>query len=324
MMKIFVTGGTGFIGTRLVECLAQTDHELVCLARKSSDVSTLKKLGVTIAAGDVTDKESLLKGMQGCDWVANLANLFVFWVPEEQVYTDVNVEGTRNVMESALETGISKIVHVSTAAVWGKTDHWPITETTPVGAQRASQYARTKYEGDQIAWRLYKERGLPLVMIHPTAVVGPNDPKATGRYIKNVARRRMPAQVLTNAPFSFVYVGDVCEAILRALEKEGNIGEQYLVNGANLTFGEINRMIGDIAGVPLPALRLPDAVTVVNARLLTTLANLIKRPPWLDLSVDQVSLMKQGFVIDGSKAERELGLTHTPIRRALEEAIASF
>ena len=322
-MKIFITGGTGFIGTHLVKYLAETKHELVCLARKTSDVSTLKELGITIALGDVTDKVSLLRGMQGCDWVVNLANLFLFWVPNKQIYNDVNVEGTRTVMEAALETGISKVVHVSTAAVWGKAD-WPISEDTPVGKQRASKYAQTKYEGERIAWRLYKERELPLVMIYPSAVVGADDPKAAGRYIKNMARHRMPAQVLTKSPFPFVYVGDVCEAVLRALETEGNIGEKYLVSGANITWGELNRMICKIAGVPLPLLRLPDAVTVVNARLLTWLANLINRPPLLDLSVDQVGMMKQGFVLDSGKAERELGLRYTPIRQALEEAIASF
>jgi dihydroflavonol-4-reductase len=325
-MKILVTGGTGFIGTHLVRCLAETDHELVCLARRTSDLSSLKELGVTIALGDVTDKASLLRGMQGCDWVANLANLFLFWVPDEQLYTDINIEGTRNVMEAALETGISKVVHVSTAAVWGETDKadWPISEETPVGAHKASQYAQTKYEGERLAWRFYEEHGLPLIMIYPTAVVGPDDPKATGRYIRNVARHRMPAQVLTDAPFCFVHVGDVCEAILRALEKEDNIGEKYLVSGANLTWGEVNRLICDIAGVSLPPLRLPDAVTVFSAKLLTGLANLVKRPPLLDLSVDQVALMKQGFVIDASKAERELGLRYTPIRQALQEAIASL
>jgi dihydroflavonol-4-reductase len=323
MMKIFITGGTGFIGTHLVKRLARTDHELVCLARETSDVGTLKEVGATIVVGDVTDKGSLSAGMQGCDWVANLANLFLLWARDEHVYAEVNIEGTRNVMESASETGITKVVHVSSAAVWGKTD-WPISETTPMGVQRASKYAQTKYEGDQIAWNLYEERGLPLVMIYPAGVIGADDPKATGRYIKNLVQHRMPTQVLSEAPFSFVYVGDVCASILGALEKEGNIGEKYLVSCANLTFGELNGLVSDIAGVRLPKLRLPDAVTAFNARVLTGIASLTGRPPWLDLSVDQVSLMRQGFKVDGSKAERELGLHYTPIRQALEEAIASF
>ncbi|MEN8097893.1 MAG: NAD-dependent epimerase/dehydratase family protein [Chloroflexota bacterium] len=322
-MRIFVAGATGFIGTHLVTHLAETKHELVCFARNTSDLSTLKKLGVTIAIGDITDKESLKRGMVGCDWVANLANLFLFWVPDEQIYTDVNVEGTRNIMEAAIETGISKVVHVSTGTVWGNAE-WPITEDTPVGKQRASKYAQTKYKGDLIAWRFYEEQGLPLVMVYPSAVLGADDPKAAGRYVKNFAKRRMPAQILTNVKFPFVYVGDVCEAVLQALEKEGNIGEKYIVSGDNLTFGEFNHLICDVAGVPLPPLSLPDAVTVLNSRLLTGLSNLIKKPPLLDLSVDQVALMKQGFILDGSKAERELGFRYTPIRQAVEEAIASF
>jgi dihydroflavonol-4-reductase len=322
-MKIFITGGTGFIGTHLVKCLVETDHELVCLTRETSDVSTLKELGVTITRGDLTDKTSLRRGMHGCDWMVNLASLFDLWVPDKQEYIDVNIKGTRNVMEAALETGISKVVHVSTAAVWGEAD-WPISEETPVDKQRVSMYAQTKYEGERVTWSLYQERGLPLIMIYPSAVVGADDPKAAGRYIKNMARHRMPAQVLVDSQFPFVYVGDVCEAILRALETEGNIGEKYLVTCDNMTWGELNCMICDIAEVPLPPLRLPNVVTMFNARLLTGIANVTKRPPLLDLSVDQVSMMKQGFVLDGSKSERELGLRYTPIRQALEEAIASF
>ena len=103
-MKTFITGATGFIGTHLVKRLAQTEHELICLVRKTSDVQTLKELGIPVITGDVTDKDSVLEGMRGCDWVVNLANIYTFWEPDKQVYTDVNVGGTRNVMECALET----------------------------------------------------------------------------------------------------------------------------------------------------------------------------------------------------------------------------
>lgn len=322
-MRTFVTGGTGFIGTHLVKRLAQTDHDLVCLARPTSDVRVLKEVGASVITGDVTDKDSVIQGMKGCDWVIHLASSFVFWVPDKQVYADVNIKGTRNVMESALETGVSKVAHVSTAAVYGNAE-WPIREDTPVGPVRPSEYARTKYTGDLIAWELHKQNGLPLVVIYPGAVVGANDPKAAGRYIKNMARGRMPGQILTDTMFFWVHVRDVCEGILRSLEKEDNIGEKYLLTGENLTWGGINKLISEISGTRLPILRFPDFMTALNALLLTALANLIKRPPLLDMSVDQIGTMKQGYIVDGSKAERELGLTYTPIRVALEEAIASF
>jgi dihydroflavonol-4-reductase len=176
-MKIFVTGGTGFIGTHLVKCLAETEHELVCLARKTSDQSTLKELGVTIALGDVTDKVSLLKGMQGCDWVANLANLFLFWVPDERSTPTSTSRARGTSWRPRWRWASPRLSTSARRAVWGKTD-WPISEETPIGARKASEYAQTKYEGEQIAWRLHKEHGLPLVMVYPAAVVGPDDPKA--------------------------------------------------------------------------------------------------------------------------------------------------
>ena len=322
-MKIFITGATGFIGAHLIECLKNTDHELFCLARKTSQIQPLEAAGARIIIGDITDKESLVRNMQGCDWLIHLASNFEFWVPDKQVYQAVNIEGVRNVMESALETGIKKVVHVSTVAVYGNAT-WPITEESQFGSYRPSRYAQTKYEGDLIALRMYEEKGLPLVVIYPSAVIGANDPKAAGRYIKNFALGYMPAQVLVNKVFPWVHVKDVCEAILRAMEKEGNIGEKYLITTVNMTFGEINKMICEIAGSRLPFLSLPESITMAGAYLLTGISDLIKKPPLLDLSVDQIKLMKQGYVFDGSKAERELGLVYTPIREGLVEAIASI
>jgi dihydroflavonol-4-reductase len=322
-VKIFITGSTGFIGTHLVRQLSQTDHKLYCLVRKTSDINLLNEIGATIIIGDVTDKDSFTKSMNDCDTVIHLASSFVFWVANKRTYRDVNVNGTRNVMESVLETGISKVISISTVGIYGNAK-WPINEDSPYGNKRASRYCQTKYEGDLITWQLHKEKGLPLVMIHPSAVIGPNDPKAAGRYIKNYARGRMLAQVLTNTLFPWVHVKDVCESVIKALEKENNIGERYLVSNENLTFGEINNMISEISGKNLPRLKFPDWITMLNAYLLTGLAYLIRKPPIWDMSVDQIHLMKQGFEVDGSKAERELGFTYTPVRVGIEDAIVSF
>jgi len=171
---------------------------------------------------------------------------------------------------------------------------------------------------------LYEKKNLPLVVVYPSAVIGSDDPKACGRYIKNYAQGRMPAQVLTKLYFPFVHVKDVAEAIVRTLEKENNIGEKYIVSAENYTWGEINQMISEISGTKLPFLKLPIWTTVLTSYMLTGIANLIKKPPLWDMSVDQISLMKQGFKIDGSKVERELGITYTPIHDGIKEAIDSF
>jgi dihydroflavonol-4-reductase len=323
-MKIFVTGATGFIGTQTVKRLASAGHQICCLVRSVSQSEQFKRLGLESVPGDLTDKDSLLRGMKGCDAVINLAAAYQFWLPDTRVYREVNIEGTRNVMEATLEAAVSKVVHVSSVVIYGKPEASPFTEDSEVGLVRFSEYAQTKYEGDLIAWEFHEKMNLPLVVVYPGAVLGANDPKASGDYIRDLVQHRMPATIFSESPFSWVHVRDVAEGIARAVEAEANIGEKYLLVGETLTFGELNQMINEISGVPLPKLSLPGPVAAANAYLLTTLANIIKKPPLWGLATDQVRTMREGAAADGSKAARELGLTYTPIRTALEEAIASL
>ena len=142
-MKIFLTGSTGFIGGHLVKRLARTEHKLCCLVRKTSQVSELEKLGANLITGDITDRNSLLRGMNGCEWLVHLASRYELWVPNRRVYKEVNIDGVRNVMEAAVETGIRKVVLVSTAAVYGNAQ-WPITEKSQLGVKclEFSRYIR--------------------------------------------------------------------------------------------------------------------------------------------------------------------------------------
>ncbi|MGC9349583.1 MAG: NAD-dependent epimerase/dehydratase family protein [Anaerolineae bacterium] len=323
-MKVYVTGATGFIGTHLMHLMAQTDHELTCLVRETSDVSTLRLLGIPTVVGDVTDRASLERSIPGHDALINLANVYDFWVPDKRVYHEVNVEGTRNVLETALAADVAKVVHVSTFVIYGKPVECPFDEECEPGPVRFSEYAQSKYEGDFVAWELYEQKRLPLVLIYPGAVVGPGDPKPTGRYIANFINGRLPVTVFGESRMSFVHVRDVAKAILLALEKEGNIGEKYLVAPGAISFDEINAMISEITGVPVPKIPLPDFMVMLNARLLTALADITKKPPWRGMSVDQMRTMMEGGQVATSKVERELGLTYTPIRTAIDEAIASY
>jgi dihydroflavonol-4-reductase len=319
-MRVLITGATGFIGARLVSRLLKSSHELRCLVRKSSRTRILEDQGVPLVQGDVTDKASLVGAMAGCDWVANLANLFDFWVPDRRQYEAVNVVGTKNVIEAASEARVSKVLHVSTVAVFGDAA-WPVTENSSLGPNCPSRYAQSKREGDALAWELSEKAGVPLVMVYPAGVIGPDDPKAAGRYIRNFLMGKLPAQVFISSTFPWVYVDDAAEVIARALEKNGNEGERYFAAAENLTFGQINRMLTELSGVRAPRLIMPDWLTMMNAHLMTALADVTKRPPLLDMAVDQMRLMKQGMEVDGSKAVRELGVTYTPIRRVLREIV---
>ncbi len=322
-MKIFITGATGFIGTHLLSRLKQTSHQLYCLARESSNTQHLKEAGATVVPGDVIDKRALIEGMKGCDSVINLANIYTFWEPDNRIYTDVNVKGTRNVLESALENNISKVVHVSTSLIYGKPKESPFNEESPVGPVRYSEYARTKYRGDLIAWDLFKDKSLPLVVVYPCGVIGPGNPKSGGQAVINLVERRMKARATDNHITSLVYVKDVVEVIVKALEKEGNIGQKYLV-GQQIYEREFYQMVSQISGVPLPSIYLPDSVAVALAFGLTVLANLTKKAPMWGTSIDYLRTLTHDMVVNGTKIERELGIKYTPIRVALEEEIASY
>ena len=323
-MKTFITGGTGFIGTHLVRRMAQTEHEMVCLARETSDVSTLEEVGATVVRGDVTDQASMLDAMRACEWLINLANVYTFWEPDKQIYAKVNIEGTRNVMECALEAGISKVLHVSTMLTYGKPADVPFTEESSVGPVRFSEYAETKYQGDLIVWEFYRTKGLPVLMVYPSGVLGPGDDKASGRYVQDLIESRRPARAFDDAILTWVHVADVPEIIVRALEKEDTIGGKYLAGKERLSIRELNQLVSEISGVSLPGMRLPSSVAMAMAGLLTGLADLSGTPPRLNMAADQCRTMREGFQGDGSKAEKELGITYTPVRVALEEAISFY
>ncbi len=323
-MKVFVTGATGFIGSYLVQRLVERGHEPRCLVRASSRACGLKQNCGRCFVGDLTDRDSVRAAMRGCEAVIDLGGLYSFWQPDRRIFAAVNVDGTRYVMEAALELGVSKVVHVSTAGIFGKPSDRPFTEKSAPATERPSDYFRTKYRGDLIAWDLYEKKGLPLVVVYPGMVLGRGDPKASGEYLKALVNGKLPASVFPDTVMTCVHVRDVAEVILRALEKEGNIGERYLAGAENFTFGQLNCMVHDIAGVPVPKMRMPGSMAYFMAAVLTGWANIRKRPPAWGLSNDQVRVMKTGFQFDGSKAARELGIKYAPVREAVKEEIESF
>ena len=321
-MKTFVTGGTGFIGTYVVRQLLERGHEPICLVRPTSETAELDSLGIPLVHGDVTNADSFLAALGECDWVVHLANLYSWWEPNPQLYHAVNIAGTQKVMACALETQVSKVIHVSTAYVYGKPATSPFTEETPVGPTRPSAYTRTKYQGELLAWQMYIEKGLPLVIVYPGVVLGAGDPKPTGRYIQRFLAGQVPRIAFTTAIHTYVHVADVAEAIVCALEKPDNIGEKYLVGKHQLSIQAFNELISEISGAAVPR-TAPGIVSLLMATFQTWRADLTKQPPKL-APVDYLRVIRDGCAFDGSKAENELGLTYTPIYNTLQKAIAWY
>jgi len=323
-MKILVTGGTGFIGKHVLYKLVNHGHKVRCLVRKSSDVKSIKDLNVELVYGDVRDKNSLSRSLTGVDAVIHLANIYDFWINNNNDYTLTNISGSKYLFEACLDAHIQKIVHVSSLVVYGNSKDKILTEQSEPGVNRYSKYATSKAEGDKIAWSLYKRKGLPLVVVYPGAVTGPGDNKTSGRYIYDIVKNRMPAQVLTDSTITWVDVRDVAEIIVKALETPHNLGEKYFAAAEIVTMGELNDIIAEKAGISLPKFSMPYFLAFLTAQLLTFFGDIFKISPMLGMSVDQIKTMKHGFSADGSKSIRELGITYIPIRKSVEDAIQSF
>lgn len=323
-MKILVTGGSGFIGKHLAARLARTDHTVRCLVRSPERGTLLTNFGVELALGDVTRSETLTEALRGMDCVIHLANVYTMWTPKPEEMWKVNVEGTRNLMEAAAQAGVGKVVYVSTVAVYGQPADKPFHEDSVPGPKFFSTYARTKAEGDRIAWEYHQKRGLPLTVLYPGIVLGAGDEKASGEYIMDVIRRRVPSTIYHRSYATYVHVGDVVEAILRAAETPASVGRKYLIGKTVLNGKDYAAMIGAAADVRLPLIPFPDFVVTAAAYLQTWAAAVTHQPPRWGLSIDAAKTLKNGFAFDGSRAERELGLRYTPIRQALAEAVAWY
>lgn len=320
-MKLFITGGTGFIGSHLVARLAAEGHDISCLVRTTSRTDHLEKAGVKRVYGDVNDRRALLEGMQGCDCLFHLANLYSMWLPDPSAFERVNVDGTRCVLEAALEAGVKRVVYVSSVAVYGKPAERPFREESTPSPEVYSEYARTKRLGDQIARDLCQNNGLPLVSLYPGIVLGPGDDKPSGQYIQDLIFGRVPSVIFSHSSNTYVAVDDVVEALIRAAEMPDLVGSHYLIGKETYNGLDYVRMICRIARTPMPLFRFPDGLVCFVSGLLEKLANLTHRPPWWGFSLDAAHTLQTGFVFDGSKAERELGLRYTPVEDALRAAI---
>jgi dihydroflavonol-4-reductase len=234
-----------------------------------------------------------------------------------------NVQGTKDLMAVAAEAGVDRIVYTSTVGALGNPgDGTPGTEETPVPlADMVGHYKRSKFLAEQVVLE-FASQGLPAVLVHPSAPVGPWDsrPTPTGQIIVDYLKGRMPAYLETG--LNLVHVRDVALGHLLAGEK-GRVGEKYILGNENLSLSEIFRMLAEITGIPAPKVRLPYWPILALSYLDEFWATYIShKPP--RMPVAGVKMAKKFMYFDSGKAVRELGLPQTPVRQALQEAVAWF
>src|SRR2546422_5892204 len=321
-MKALVTGSTGFVGAAVTRCLLERGVDVRVLVRRDSDLRNLEGLKVEQAYGDLRDVASLRQALAGCRHLYHVAAHYALWAPDPQIFYDINVTGTRNLMEAARDVGIERIVYCSTIGAIGLPPGGGLgTEETPVSLeQMAGHYKRSKYLAEQEVLKLAKA-GLPVVIVNPRAPVGTGDvkPTPTGQVIVDYIKGRMPAYIETG--MNIVDVDDVAAGHLLAMQK-GRIGERYILGNKNLMLREVFEILSRLTGVKAPSIKLPRLAILPLAYANQWIANLTGHPPRIPL--EGVKMAKYKMHYDCSKAISELGIPQTPPEVALEKAVKWF
>ena len=321
-MKAFVTGGTGFIGAAIVRALLAEGHEVRTLVRPGGDRRNLSGLAVEPWEGDLLDPIALQRGLTGCQFLFHAAADYRLWTPNPAAMYAANVTGTRNVLQAALTTGVSRVVYTSSVGTLGNPgDGTPGTEETPVSfSDMVGDYKKSKFLAEREA-ESFLSRGLPLTIVNPSTPIGPRDikPTPTGKIIVDFLNGRMPAYLDTG--LNIIDVDECARGHLLAASN-GKIGAKYILGGENLTLARIFQLLAEITGQPAPKVRLPYLPILAAAWINEGLSRVTGREPLIPLAGVRMARKKMFF--DPSRAVAELGLEQKPATAALERAVDWF
>lgn len=321
-MKVLVTGATGFVGANVVRELLRDGRSVRVLVRRTSDRRAIAGLDLEICEGDLLDPASLARAVAGVGHVYHIAADYRLWARDPRELYRANVDGTRAVLAAAAAAAVERVVYTSTVGALGiPGDGSPGTETTPVGLEdMVGPYKRSKFLAEQVALE-WAGRGLPVVIVNPSAPVGPWDvkPTPTGRLIVDFLHGKMFATLDTG--LNVVHVRDVARGHILAGER-GRIGEKYILGNQNLSLTEIFQMLARLTGRPAPRLRVPYALAWCGAVCMEGFARLTGGVPQVPLTA--VRMARKRMYFSPAKAVRELELPQTPVEEALRDAVEWF
>ncbi|MGY8959132.1 MAG: hopanoid-associated sugar epimerase [Alphaproteobacteria bacterium] len=322
-MKALVTGATGFVGAAVARALLAQDTELRLLMRAQSDRSNIDDLPGETVIGDLRDEGSLRKAVAGCDAVFHVAADYRLWTPKPQEMYDANVDGSRNLVRAAADAGVKRIIYTSSVAALGVPKDGSLgDEDTPVTLDNMiGHYKRSKFLAEAAVLEL-AAAGAPVVIVNPSAPVGPRDikPTPTGRMVIEAAMGRIPAYLDTG--LNVVHVEDVATGHLLA-HRLGEIGEKYVLGGRNMTLSEILNEIAVLSGRKPPTIKLPHALVMPVAMVVEGWARLTGGgEPFV--TIDAVRMAKKRMFYSTAKAERELGYAPRPPEEGLRDALDWF
>lgn len=326
MKRALVTGATGFLGASVARTLLERGRDVRLLVRESSDRRNVEGLDAELRIGDLRDAPAVSAAVAGCDEVYHVAAEYSFWSERPAAIYESNVRGTANVMDACLAHDVERVVYTSTVGTIGlggaAGPRAARDERTPIAdGQFCGHYKRSKRDAEATALA-YVSRGLPLVVVNPSAPVGPWDrkPTPTGKIIVDFMLGRMPAYLDTG--LNLVHVRDVAIGHVLAAEK-GRIGERYILGNRDMSLAEILTRLAELTGRRAPKIRIPYPLAYVAGLASTMIADRItRRTP--SIALEAVKMAKFHMFFSSRKAVQELGLPQTSVDQALGDALDWF
>jgi len=322
-MKALVTGASGFVGAAVARALERAGWQVRVLVRSGSDRSNLRALAAQVVEGDLADRDSLERGLDGCTGLFHVAADYRLGARDPAQLYRTNVEGTRNILQAARTAGVARIVYTSSVATIGiPPGGSPGEERTAVDlSHMIGHYKRSKFLAEEVARDAARAMGMSVVIVNPSTPVGPGDirPTPTGQLVLDAASGRMPAYVDTG--LNIVHVDDVAAGHLLAFER-GKAGERYILGGEDMTLQTILAQIARLVGRTPPRIRLPYAAVLPIAYLAEAMARVTGRSGRVTL--EGVRMSRKRMFFSSGKAVSELGYRWRPPIEAFEDALRWF
>ncbi len=316
MKNILVTGGTGFIGSNLAAVLSQQGYNVRILRRTSSNLSNIATLPIEHHIGDVRDPESLRSAIRGCDTVFHTAAMVSFWKPVRRLQVEINVVGTKNVVEACLQENVERLVHTSSIAAIGHPANGMLAdESTPFNWPQADNgYKNSKHMAESEITKGV-ERGLDAVMVNPGVVIGPGDVHFNGgKIIRSVKKHQALFHI--KGGMNVVFVGDVVAGHISAALK-GRTGERYILGGENLTHKQAFQITAEVVGGIVPRIRMPIPILKLAGTFFDLTGRIMNKEPYVTSELFSGAGLYNWY--SSEKAQRELGYTIMPFRDAVEK-----
>jgi dihydroflavonol-4-reductase len=322
-MKALVTGATGFVGAAVARALVREHWEVRVLARQGSDRRNVRSLPVETVVGDLGDRGSLERALAGCEALFHVAADYRIGAQDPERLYQTNVQGTRAVIEAAMQAGVRRIVYTSSVATMGiPRDGSPGREDTPVSVEdMIGHYKRSKFLAEEWVRQAATQVGAPIVIVNPSTPIGPGDvkPTPTGQIVVDAASGRMPAYVDTG--LNIVHVDDVAQGHLLAFQR-GRIGERYILGGQDMSLREILFEIARLTGRKPPSVRLPHGFVLPIAYVSDAIARFTGRPG--RVTVEGVRMSRKHMFFSSDKAVSELGYRWRAPQQAFADALVWF